>query len=84
MGGSARGEIEIWPENWSIVEAFARVFSQWRIVALPMGGVFYAGLDYAGVKAGLEPYGYEVTPEFWDGIRTMEAAARAEFNRVKG
>lgn len=75
-----QSEVAIWPENWNIVLAFATVVTQWRIVALPSGRLFYAGLDYAGVRAGLEAEQIELTPDLWADIRTMEAAAREAAN----
>ncbi|UFZ05454.1 DUF1799 domain-containing protein [Bradyrhizobium ontarionense] len=83
----------LWPENVPIVRAFLAVASQWRIVPrsaggmiTPMGGTIaptvpvVIGLDYAGVRAGLDAEGFAITPELWRGLRTMEAAACAAFN----
>ncbi|WP_316200403.1 MULTISPECIES: DUF1799 domain-containing protein [unclassified Bradyrhizobium] len=83
----------IWPENVAIVRAFIAVASQWRVVPrsaggmiTPMGGTIaptipvVIGLDYAGVRAGLDAESFAVTPELWRGLRVMEAAACAAFN----
>ncbi|WP_316191311.1 MULTISPECIES: DUF1799 domain-containing protein [unclassified Bradyrhizobium] len=83
----------IWPENIPIVRAFVAVASQWRVVPrsaggmiTPMGGHIaptipvVIGLDYGGVRAGLDAEGFTVTPELWRGLRVMEAAACAAFN----
>ena len=75
-----QGEVEVWPENWSTVCAFAAVFSQWRAVPRARGGAHFIGLDYSGVRAGLDAEGFPVTPELWTGIRVMEAEARDALN----
>lgn len=86
--GSSRAsgtEVAIWPENSNIVAAFLAVWSQWNVApvvsALGVARMHYAGLDYAGARAGLKGDGIEITPRLWAGIRTMEAAARVELNR---
>lgn len=76
-----RGETEVWRENWDTVCAFAAVVTQWRVVPGARGGFAYLGLDYAGVRAGLDAEGIAVTPELWAGLRTMEAEACAVLNR---
>jgi hypothetical protein len=83
-GGDA-GDLEVWPENWATLDAFLAVSTQWRVVPGVMGGAaYYAGLDYAGVAAGLAGAGIAATPELWAGLRTMEAAARDALNGVRG
>lgn len=46
------------------------------------GGMFYQGLDYAGAEAGLRLSGFEMTPDLWTQIRTIESGARAALNKV--
>ncbi|MGJ5203641.1 DUF1799 domain-containing protein [Bradyrhizobium sp. HKCCYLR20261] len=85
----------LWPENVPVVEAFLAVASQWRVVPRSAGGMItpvgghiaptvplVVGLDYAGVRAGLDAEGIAVTPTLWRGLRAMEAAACAAFNEV--
>jgi len=62
------------------VIAFSGVASQWRVAPVGQVGLRYIGLDYAGVKAGLECAGVAVTPELWEGVRTMEAEMRTVLN----
>ena len=62
------------------MNAFCAIFSQWRIVALASGRMFYSGLDYAGTRAGLEEAGIAVTPQLWAGIRIMEIEAKRVLN----
>lgn len=94
-GGDDAVYAGIWPEHVAIVDAFLKVCSQWRIVPRsaggmisPAGGVIaptiphLVGLDYAGVRAGLEAEDITITPELWRGLRVMEAAACAAFNEV--
>lgn len=77
---------EVWLQHWDIVQAFIAVDTQWRAVV--GGGGFapsrmvFIGLDYAGVRAGLDAEGIEVTPDLWRGLRVMEAAACAALNEV--
>lgn len=71
----------VWPENVAAVEAFLVCSSQWRMVD-GMSGMRVIGLDYAGVKAGLELAGIEVTPDLWSDIRLVEAGARTAMNEV--
>ena len=83
----AASDFEVWPENWATVEAFEVVETQWRVTALPGGieggKVYWHGLDYAGVAAGLAGHGIETTPELWSGLRLMEAAARDVLNGLR-
>ena len=62
------------------MNAFCAIFSQWRIVALASGRMFYSGLDYAGARAGLEASGIAVTQQLWAGIRIMEIEAKRVLN----
>lgn len=62
------------------MNAFCAVFSQWRIVALASGRMYYSGLDYAGARAGLDAAETAVTPQLWAGIRIMEIEAKRVLN----
>lgn len=55
--------------------AFASVVTQWRIVPLASGKLFYSGLDYGAVRARLDP-----DPALWDDLAVMELAAREAAN----
>jgi len=80
----ADAAFEVWDENWEAVSAFLCVCTQWRAIARGMDGeVYWQGLDYAGVAAGLLGSGIEATPRLWGELRIMEAAARNELNGVK-
>ena len=63
--------------RWSI--AFLLVSTQWRVAGAP-AGLLYLGLDYAGVRAGLEAYAVPATPALWSDLRLMEASAAAALN----
>lgn len=76
----AQDGTEVWRENWDTVCAFAAVLTQWRIAPLGQGGFRYLGLDYSGVRAGLEAEAIALTPDLWRGLRTMEAEACALLN----
>lgn len=78
--GEDEQEIGIWPSNWNAVLAFASIMSQWRVAPMPTGRLHYIGLDYAGVRAGLECAGHAITPDLWADMLVMEAAARSAAN----
>lgn len=71
--------IEIWPENWDTVRAFASIFTQWNVVSVGMGGILYVGLKYEAVIPALTMAGFDVQA-IWPGIQTMEIAARIAAN----
>lgn len=77
----------VWPENVAIVAAFLTVASQWRTTAIGGGmepmRMLWIGLDYAGAKVGIEAAGMTITPELWNGLQVMEAAARDALNGVR-
>lgn len=70
-----------------MVHAFLIVSTQWRSLAIGGGmapaQVYWSGLDYAAVAAGLAGAGIAATPALWSGLRTMEAAARDALNGVQ-
>lgn len=70
----------IWAEHLPALEAWLAVSSQMRWVAIGLGGVRAAGLDYQGARAGFELAGIEMTAERWAEVRTIEAGAVAELN----
>lgn len=79
-------EFEVWPENWEALCAFLSVCTQWRTA--PIGGgmepvrVYWQGLDYGAVAAGLAGFGIDATPGLWGALRVMEAAARNSLNGI--
>ena len=75
----AHGEA-VWAENAAAVSAFLASTTQWRCVALANGRIRTLGLDYAGVRAGLEMGGTEVTAQLWRDLRVVEIGAVAEMN----
>ena len=66
---------EIWEENWSVVEMFLRVETQWRTT---MNGVL--GLDYGAVAWILRLYEVENQRSMLEDLQVMEAAAMATLN----
>jgi hypothetical protein len=80
---SQADEIEVWPENRAAVEAFLSVSTHWRAIARADGSVYWQGLDYAGVAAGLRGSGIRVRPPLWNDLRVMEAAARDRLNGIE-
>ncbi len=67
----------IWPENVPAVEAFLRVQTQWRYACPGDGTVRRLGLDYPGVKAGLDLAGAEMTPDLFAELQVIEAGVLA-------
>ena len=74
----------VWQDNVATVEAFLAASTQWRTESIAggmgPGRLIFIGLDYAGARAGIEAAGIALTPELWDGVQVMEAAARAALN----
>ena len=64
--------VEVWEENWPVVQFFARLSTQWRH---GMSGP--TGLDYASVLALLRTLRLPRAraDEFVEGIQAMEVAA---------
>lgn len=64
--------VEVWPDNWPIVQLFARLGTQWRI---GFGGP--TGLDYAAVLALMRAMRLKRDDfeDFFAGVQTMERAA---------
>jgi hypothetical protein len=73
---------EVWPENWEALEAFLAVSTQWRAIGRADGSVYWQGLDYAAVAAGLNGLGFATTPQIWADLKVMEAAARNRLNGI--
>lgn len=73
---------EVWPENWEVLEAFLSVSTQWRAIGRADGSVYWQGLDYASVAAGLNGLGLAATPQIWADLKVMEAAARNRLNGI--
>lgn len=55
--------------------AFLRINTQWRWVAPGDGTFRRVGLDYSGVRVGLEMAGIEMTAELWADLQLIEAGA---------
>ena len=53
------------------------------IVSLERSRMLWQGLDYSAARAGFELAGIEVTPALWGEVRTIEAGAAEELNRVR-
>lgn len=84
LEGDLQEDFPVWTDNWPVIEAFQAVCTQWQAIALGMEGkVYWLGLNYAGVAAGLAGAGIAATPEIWAGIRVMEAAARNTLNGLR-
>jgi len=67
-----------------IVDAFLAVQTQWRAFPLGVAGLHWQGLDYAGVRVGLEQEDIALTAQQWSCLRTMERAATSALNGVRG
>lgn len=64
--------VEVFPENWPVVEVFSSLMTQWRI---GMSGP--TGLDYAVLPGvmGVLGIGRKDRRDVFDGVRVMESEA---------
>lgn len=62
-------DFEVWEENWSAVEMFLRLQTQWRT---SFGGLI--GLDYVAAKWLFDVYAVEDHKEMLDALMIMERA----------
>lgn len=65
----------MWEENWSVVEMFLRVQTQWRTT---MNGVL--GLDYGAVAWLFMMYEVQDQRALLEDLQVMEAAAMMVLN----
>ena len=72
----------IWAQNVAAVTAFLNATTQWRTVVLANGRPVVTGLDYAGVRAGLDGAGIVVSPDLWADLRVVEIGAMSEMNEA--
>jgi hypothetical protein len=72
-------DFEVWPENWSAVEMFMRVQTQWRAA---MNGVI--GLDYTALAWLLTLYEVKDQRSLLEDLQVMEAAALTILNKHEG
>ena len=68
-------DFEVWEENWSVVEMFLRVQTQWRTT---MNGVL--GLDYGAVAWLFMMYEVNDQRALLEDLQVMEAAAMVTIN----
>jgi hypothetical protein len=59
------------------LHAFLAVCTQFRTACPADGRILRTGLDYQGVRAGLEIAGVAVTPALWSDLQLIEAGAIA-------
>lgn len=80
---SGHGAEAVWRANEPAVRAFVFTATQWRTAQLTTetgARIYWVGLDYAGVRAGLEGLQIPVTPNLWAGLMVMEQEARSALN----
>lgn len=63
-------DIDIWPENWSAIEVFSAMQTQWRV---GMSGA--TGLDYAALPVVMDLLEVENRAECFSGLQVMESEA---------
>ena len=80
-GFDADERFGVWPENWESVTVFAACWSQWHIVPIGMGGVWYEGLDHSKVRDTMAMMHVKNDKQVLEDLRVMEAEARVERNR---
>lgn len=70
----------VWPDNMPVIDAFMVVCTQWNTTSLANGQVLYHGLNYTGVKVGLDGADITLLPEQWADLRMVERVASAAMN----
>lgn len=73
------GDFEVWEENFSTLEVFLSLSTQWR--PGPLGGCL--GLDYPGVRAALRMRRVRKPQQVFADLQVMESAALKVLNRKK-
>ena len=68
-------DFEVWEENWSVVEMFLRVQTQWRTT---MNGVL--GLDYGAVAWLFMMYEVNDQRALLEDLQVMEGVAMVTIN----
>jgi hypothetical protein len=70
--------LEVWPENWRVVEMFGSLATQWRTSFTGLIGldynVLFRVMDEEGIKG-------EEWQDFFSDIRVLEAAALEQMAR---
>ena len=77
----AGDELFVWPDMVPAVSLFFGLQTQWRWVGAGMGGLVRTGIDYSALPTVAKGLDVEVTPEVLNDLRTLEAAAIAQFGR---
>lgn len=67
--------LEIWPENWPVVEVFLALSTQWNMVAM----VGPTGINYPAMETIFRIYKVENQREMLDDLQVMERAALRAF-----
>ena len=67
-----------------VVDLWLTISTQWLTESLVDGRLHFIGLNYGGVRAGLDMAGRAVSPGEWAGIQVMERTASAALNGVGG
>ena len=88
IGGLGQAEgTGVWPDHADAMRAFLVVSTQWRMASLALGmaggRLIAIGLDYGGVRAGLELAEIAVTPGLWASLRQIEAGAVTAMNEAR-
>lgn len=74
--------VDVWPENWPVVQLFLRLATQWRV-----GGMgSKTGLDYLVVYATLDKLKLTENEceHYFADIQVLEIAALKEMNKGSG
>jgi hypothetical protein len=67
----------VWPDNWTAVELFCSLATQWRVGA--MGG--FLGLDYPAVESVMRIRRLPERAELFGAVQIMERAALPLLNQ---
>lgn len=76
-----QGAVEVWPENWTAVQAFTRLATQW--VVGPGGPI---GLNYCSIPVVFDALGIRKRKEkedTFEALRVLESEALRQMNNGK-
>ncbi|NML62270.1 DUF1799 domain-containing protein [Massilia sp. RP-1-19] len=83
-GGAAAANdtFDVWPENWTSVQLFLNVSTQWDVVA-GMSGLIYMGLKYEIVPEQMDRLriARKKRADMWGDLSLMERAALPLLNK---
>ncbi|XNS32350.1 DUF1799 domain-containing protein [Halomonas cupida] len=72
----------VWPEHWRALQVFLDCGTQWRLMPVGMGGVFFQGLDYSALEAVMRMHAVDDTAAMLRQVQAIERGALEVINRA--